>query len=77
MFDSRVSGIPCKIKVVSYSPGSPGRTSGAWEDCYPEEDEELEFEVYDRRGRRALWLERKLRDEDYSRILEEYKEERS
>jgi len=77
MFDSRVSGIPCKIKVLSYYAGRPARLYGAWEDCYPEEDEEFEFEVFDRRGRRALWLERKLRDEDYSRILEEYKEERS
>lgn len=75
MFDSRVSGIPCKIKVLSYYPGSPGRTWGAWEDCYPAEDEEFEFEVYDRRGRRAEWLERKLKSEDCDRILAEYKDQ--
>lgn len=73
MFDSRVSGIPCQIKPLSYSPGLPGRTWGDPDDCYPDEDEEFEFEVYDRRGRRALWLEKKLKDEDYNRILEEYK----
>ena len=73
MFDSRVSGIPCKIKVLSYSAGVPAKTWGKYEDCYPGEDEEIEFEVYDRRGRRAEWLERKLRDEDYCRILGELK----
>jgi len=75
MFDSRVSGIPCQIKPLSYSEGSLGRTWGSWEDCYPDEDEEFEFEVYDRRGRRALWLEKKLKDEDYNRILEEYRKQ--
>jgi hypothetical protein len=76
MFDSRVAGIPCQIKATSYHAGRPARLSGAWEDCYPEDDEEFEFEVYDRRGRRAEWLERKLKDGDYDRILAEYKDQR-
>lgn len=40
MFDSRVSGIPCKIKVLSYSAGVPAKTWGKYEDCYPGEDED-------------------------------------
>jgi hypothetical protein len=29
---------------------------------------EVEFDVYDRRGYRAAWLERKMTDEDRARI---------
>lgn len=34
-----------EVEVTDYTPGDPGRTYGAWEDCYPPEPEEIEFEV--------------------------------
>ena len=34
-----------QVEVTDYTPGDPGRTYGAWEDCYPPEPEEIEFEV--------------------------------
>ena len=59
-FESRVAGIPCIIRVTSYSSGRPANIWGRPEDCYPEEYPEVEFQVCDRRGRPAPWLERKL-----------------
>jgi len=76
MFNSRICGIPCQIKVTSYSPAVAGRTWGRYEDCYPDEPEEFDFDVYDRRGRRAKWLERKIRDEDFDKVLADYLSER-
>lgn len=73
MFDSRVSGIPCQIKVTHYQKEIAARTWGRSDDWHPGEPEEFEFEVYDRRGRRAEWLERKLTEADSDRILEEFK----
>ena len=71
-FESTVSGIPCIIKVTGYV-NDPGRTYGLPENCYPAEFE-FEYEVLDRKGYRAEWLERKLTDNDNDRLAEEYSE---
>jgi hypothetical protein len=59
-FDSTVAGIPCQIGVMRYS-HSPGNyyADSDW-DYYGYT--ESEWEVLDRRGRRAEWLERKMTD---------------
>lgn len=75
MFDSRICGIPCQIKPTTYHREVAARTWGRSDDWHPGEPEEFEFEVYDRKGYRAKWLEAKLTDRDYDRILEEYKED--
>lgn len=74
---TRISGMPCTVRVTHYSPGVPMRTTGSgFGDADPPEDEEFEFEVYDRGGYRAPWLERKVTEEDEIDLLRIYKERR-
>ena len=76
--DVRVCGIPAIARVTHYWPGDPGYMSGPPDRCYPPEPAELDWELLDRRGRPAPWLERKLTDAERERIereLLEYLEE--
>ncbi|MBY6209057.1 MULTISPECIES: hypothetical protein [Halomonas] len=76
-FLTTVAGIPCRCKVTFYSPGASMRTTGwGYGDCDPGEPEEFEFDILDRRSYPAAWLEAKLVDTDYDRLLEEYRRER-
>lgn len=76
-FMTTVAGIPCRCRVTFYSHGAPMRTTGwGYGDCDPDEPEEFEFDILDRRGYPAAWLERKLTDNDYDRLLSEYREKR-
>lgn len=68
--EATVQGIPCLIKVTHFSPGSPGRYYGPAEDCHPEEPPEFSYDILDRSGRPAPWLERKVTDTDRERIGE-------
>jgi hypothetical protein len=58
-FESRIAGIPCIINVTYYNI-IKGEGCGAPSDIDARGGVESEFEVLDSRGRRALWLERKL-----------------
>ena len=72
-FDTKVSGIPCICKVIHHSPYKPMRITGSgMGDCDPPEYEQFEFTILDRRGYPANWLEKKLKPEDTTRLLEEY-----
>lgn len=74
-FDTRVSGIPCQCRVIRYDAGLPMRITGwGFGDADPPEPPEFDFEILDRRGRRAEWLERKLTEDDEERLLDEYLE---
>ena len=69
-----IQGIPCQIEITNYSPGRPGGPPASvplrsYMDIVPPEDEEIEFEVRDRKGYRAKWLENKI-DEDLRSELE-------
>lgn len=70
LIEARVAGIPCQINVTSLEPFRPGRYSGAPEDCYPDEGGDVEYEILDRRGRTAPWLERKVTEKEHERILD-------
>ena len=70
-FESYVQGIPCKVDVTYYSEGYVCKRRGhpdTWE-----EDEQpcIEYDILDRRGRPAPWLESKATDDDHDRIFQE------
>ena len=68
--ETRIAGIPCIVtldRMFVQKPLGPNCDSD-W-DCYGYT--EIEFTVCDRRGRPAPWLERKMSDEDQSRIENE------
>ena len=71
MHSTHIQGIPCLINVTSYYPGYKGWYDGPPERCYPDEPEEIEWEVRDRKGYQAPWLERKLTKADRIRIENE------
>lgn len=70
-FTSKVAGIPCVIKVDRFyvTQGTYSRQAETPDEYYGAQ--EIEFTVCDRNGRPAAWLERKLTDDDCSRIEEE------
>ena len=71
MIESRIAGIPCLIEITSYDrlEGSFSRNASSDLDYYGWS--EIEFEVCDRNGRPAPWLEKKMTDKDYNRICSE------
>jgi len=75
VFESSINGIPCQILVTSYIDEKP-IINGLWENSHPGHFE-FEFEVYDRKGYRANWLEAKLTDDINDRIAEEFMEHKS
>lgn len=75
VFESVIQGIPCQIKVLHFHPAQPMRVYGPeFYDADPPEDAELEYEVLDRKGYKANWLEAKITNEDEINIFEKYKE---
>ena len=69
--DTRISGIPCQVLVTCYYPARPARLHGHPDTWYPPEPEEISFQVLDRRGRVAPWLEAKLDEQGRRRIEDE------
>lgn len=63
-FSTTVCGIPCVVRVTYWDPYDPGYTSGPPERCYPAEGGDGEWEILDRNGRPAPWLENKMTERD-------------
>jgi hypothetical protein len=66
--ETRIQGIPCIVKLVSYERvnGSFSRNAASDLDYYGWSD--ATYQVCDRRGRPAPWLERKATDKDWINI---------
>lgn len=75
-FAFRLSGLPCYVCVTHYEPEIPANLSGHPDSWTPSEGGELEFEVYDRKGYRAEWLEEKVDDTSFLAIEAAYLEHR-
>lgn len=76
IFDTHVAGIPCQCAVTSYKEPRAFRQhtfAGAGPgDCDPPEEEEFEYQLLDRKGYPAPWLEAKLNTNDSDRLFREY-----
>ena len=72
MVEIKVFGIPAQAEITRYIPGLPGKYSGHPDTWHPPEGEELEYQLFDRKGYRARWLERKIAGTDEERELRNY-----
>ena len=72
--ESTVAGIPCLIGVTEFSSVRGSYSYNAPSDMDYYGYTECEWEVLDRNGRPAAWLERKLTAADPSRIDQEIEE---
>ncbi len=70
-FESTCCGIPCIIRVTSWEGYVPARLSGHPDNWAPAEGGDGDWEILDRNGRPAAWLEAKLTDKERVRIDEE------
>lgn len=65
--DYRIQGIPCKVELTHlFVQPALGPRCDSDLDCYGYAD--VEFDVLDRNGRPAPWLERKMSDSERSEI---------
>ena len=72
-FKSKINGMPCIIRVLSYYAGTNYHITSA--SLEPNDAEEFEFEVLHYKTEKPnSWLAGKLTEDDEARILEEYLE---
>jgi len=70
VIEARIQGIPCQIDVTYFY-----SKSGTYSQQAETPDEyygctEIEFDVYDRKGYKAAWLEKKMTADDIAYIEE-------
>lgn len=64
-----IAGIPCQAQLTHLSGGYvPARVNADPDSCYEAEYPEVDFEILDRKGYRAKWLETKLTPAESDRI---------
>ena len=73
--ETRVAGIPCIVGVTYFESVRGSYNYHAASDWDYHGYTECEFEVLDRRGRKAPWLERKLTDKIINEIEQEIAEQ--
>jgi len=64
----RVCGIPAIARVLHYRPYEPAYRRGHPDNWEPASPPEIDFEILDRRGRPAPWLQRKLSARDMDEL---------
>lgn len=69
--DITLLGMPCLCRVDVEPKFYPGKYSGPWEDSYPDDSDPLEYTLFDRKGYRAGWLEKKSTPEQVEQALED------
>jgi hypothetical protein len=70
-FESTCCGIPCIVRVLSWESYLPAIIRADPGDSHPAEGGYGEWEILDRKGKPAPWLEKKLTDKERLRIDEE------
>lgn len=74
-FETKLNGIPCICNVLTHIPYIHMRITGTgFGDAEPPEEEYIEFEILDRKGYQAPWLEKYLTSKEEERILTEFRE---
>ena len=73
--ETRVAGIPCIVGVTYFESVRGSYNYHAASDMDYHGYTECEFEVLDRRGRKAPWLERKINDKIIREIEQEIAEQ--
>ena len=73
--ETRVAGIPCIVGVTYFESVRGSYNYHAASDMDYHGYTECEFDVLDRRGRKAPWLERKLNDKIIREIEQEIAEQ--
>ena len=72
---TQIQGIPCLVEVTTFIHVKPWK--GSPHTCPSSDDyygyTEIEYDVLDRKGYHAKWLECKITDKDKDRIIEDIK----
>ena len=66
--EATVCGIPCKICIKHWEPYRPAVLRADPGDCHPPEGGYGDWEILDRKGRPAAWLESKMDLQERARI---------
>lgn len=71
--EARVCGIPCQVEILSARYHRPQSLNPY--NCDSDKDYygywgEIDYQLYDRRGYRAKWLENKMSSKDHDELIE-------
>ena len=73
IFSTKVNGIPCQCEVTHYTPYVPMHVYGSgMGDADAPQESEFEYQILDRRGKPAAWLERYINDRTEQELYEEF-----
>ncbi len=68
--ETRICGIPCIVELTNYRYTKPNPRADNPDDYYGGFDD-IEYKVLTTKGKPAAWLERKIKDDDHRRLVDE------